>query len=129
MPGFYEFGYRYCDPRQSFDGIDFTNAGNMIEIRKLLEIRFQSIAKRKNNFTELPDRMRQKYEVFAEIQIVVKIQQMLQNYVKPWEIQNPHTSFFEHMFLNSFPAPNREQAKFLCDPTDESKPSFQKSLK
>lgn len=33
MPGFYEFGYRYCDPRQSFDGIDFTNAGNMNELK------------------------------------------------------------------------------------------------
>jgi SWI/SNF-related matrix-associated actin-dependent regulator 1 of chromatin subfamily A len=40
MPGFYEFGYRYCDPRQSFDGIDFSNAGNMNELKKILEIRF-----------------------------------------------------------------------------------------
>jgi SWI/SNF-related matrix-associated actin-dependent regulator 1 of chromatin subfamily A len=40
MPGFYEFGYRYCDPRQSFDGIDFTHAGNMMELKKLLDTRF-----------------------------------------------------------------------------------------
>jgi SWI/SNF-related matrix-associated actin-dependent regulator 1 of chromatin subfamily A len=33
MPSFYEYGYRYCDPRQSFDGIDFSNAGNMIELK------------------------------------------------------------------------------------------------
>lgn len=39
MPSFYEYGYRYCDPRQSFDGIDFTNSGNMYELKKLLEIR------------------------------------------------------------------------------------------
>ena len=77
MPSFYEFGYRYCDPRQSFDGIDFTNAGNMKELKKLLEIRFQSIAKRKNNFSELPMKMKQKYEIFAEVPIVVKIQQIL----------------------------------------------------
>jgi SWI/SNF-related matrix-associated actin-dependent regulator 1 of chromatin subfamily A len=58
MPGFYEFGYRYCDPRQSFDGIDFSNAGNMNELKKILDIRFQTISKRKANFSELPDRMR-----------------------------------------------------------------------
>lgn len=32
-PGFYEFGYRYCDPRQSFDGINFGSAGNMNELK------------------------------------------------------------------------------------------------
>lgn len=58
MPGFYEFGYRYCDPRQSFDGIDFTHAGNMNELNKLLDSRIQSITKRKNTFSELPEKMR-----------------------------------------------------------------------
>lgn len=129
MPSFYEFGYRYCDPRQSFEGIDFTNAGNMNELKKLLEIRFQSVNKRKQNFSELPDKMRQKYEIFAEVPIVVKIKQMMHNYVRPWELQNPDTSFLEHMFLTMYPQPTAENIKFLCDPTDESKPSFQKSLK
>jgi hypothetical protein len=73
--------------------------------------------------------MRQKIEVAAEVPIVVKIQQILQNYVKPWELQNPTSSFFEHMFANVYPYPSKEVQKFLCDPTDESKPSFQKSLK
>lgn len=42
IPNFYEFGYRYCDPRQSFDGIDFTNAGNLTELKQLLEKRLFS---------------------------------------------------------------------------------------
>ncbi len=33
IPLFYEFGYRYCDPRQSFEGIDFGNAGNLTEFK------------------------------------------------------------------------------------------------
>ena len=33
VPNFYEFGYRYCDPRQSFEGIDFSNAGNLTELK------------------------------------------------------------------------------------------------
>jgi SWI/SNF-related matrix-associated actin-dependent regulator 1 of chromatin subfamily A len=73
MPSFYEFGYRYCDPRQSFEGIDFSNAGNMYELKKMLEIRIQSINKRRGNQEELPNRMRQKVEVFADVQMVVKM--------------------------------------------------------
>ncbi|CDW78143.1 UNKNOWN [Stylonychia lemnae] len=129
MPGFYEFGYRYCDPRQSFEGIDFTNAGNMIELKQLLDKRIQTIYKRKYIFSELPDRMRQKLEITAETQIVVKIQSLLQNYVKPWEDQHPNQSFFLEMFQNFYENPNKDQTKFLCDPTDDSRPSFQKTLK
>ena len=73
MPGFYEFGYRYCDPRQSFDGIDFTHAGNMTELRQLLDKRFQTLYRRKYVFGELPDKMRQKIEIAADTKVVVKI--------------------------------------------------------
>jgi SWI/SNF-related matrix-associated actin-dependent regulator 1 of chromatin subfamily A len=33
MPDFFEYGYRYCDPRQSFEGIDFSNSGNVNELK------------------------------------------------------------------------------------------------
>ena len=42
MPGFMEYGYRYCDPRQSFEGIDFGHAGNLTELHQLLTRRFYS---------------------------------------------------------------------------------------
>ena len=42
MPGFMEYGYRYCDPRQSFEGIDFGHAGNLTELHQLLIRRFYS---------------------------------------------------------------------------------------
>eukprot|EP00347_Sterkiella_histriomuscorum_P001302 403372559 len=128
MPGFYEFGYRYCDPRQSFDGIDFSNAGNMIELKQLLDKRIQTIFKRKYVFNELPDIVRQKLEVHCETSIIVKMQQLLLNYVVPREVQNPDLSFFEEMFLTYFQTPDKVQSKFLCDPIDDSKLSFQKSL-
>lgn len=130
MPGFYEFGYRYCDPRQSFEGIDFQNAGNMNELKQLLDKRIQTIYRRRQVFNELSDKMRQKVEIIADVSIVVKIQNMLQNFVKPWEEKNRHTSFFEEMFFNQFgDNPRPEQVKDLSDPTDESKPSFLKGLK
>jgi SWI/SNF-related matrix-associated actin-dependent regulator 1 of chromatin subfamily A len=33
VPAFMEYGYRYCDPRQSFEGIDFGHAGNLTELK------------------------------------------------------------------------------------------------
>ena len=33
IPGFYEFGYRYCDPRQAFNGINFDSFGNYTELK------------------------------------------------------------------------------------------------
>mmetsp|Transcript_17360 Transcript_17360/g.21898 ORF Transcript_17360/g.21898 Transcript_17360/m.21898 type:complete len:211 (-) Transcript_17360:2218-2850(-) len=48
IPNFYEFGYRYCDPRQSFNGIDFSNVGNLTELKQLLEKRLSSQHKRKS---------------------------------------------------------------------------------
>lgn len=40
IPNFMEFGYRYCDPRQSFEGIDFGHAGNLTELKQLLTKKF-----------------------------------------------------------------------------------------
>jgi hypothetical protein len=31
---FYEFGYRYCDPRQEFEGIYFDYSLNLKDIKK-----------------------------------------------------------------------------------------------
>jgi len=48
IPSFYEYGYRYCDPRHSFEGIDFEHAGNLTEMKQLLEKRFFSCSRRKH---------------------------------------------------------------------------------
>jgi SWI/SNF-related matrix-associated actin-dependent regulator 1 of chromatin subfamily A len=42
VPGFYEFGYRWCDPRHSFDGIDFNYSGNLHELKQILEKRVRT---------------------------------------------------------------------------------------
>ena len=57
VPNFYEFGYRYCDPRQSFDGICFKNAGNLTELKQLLEKRLYHLSRRKTIYQDLPDKM------------------------------------------------------------------------
>lgn len=80
-------------------------------------------------FTELPEKMRQKLEVTAEVSVVVKIQQMLKTFVKPWEEENPELSFFEEMFIKMYSNPSKDEIKYLSDPLDLGKPSFQKSLK
>ena len=33
IPSFFEYGYRYCDPRQGFEGIDFGYCGNLTELK------------------------------------------------------------------------------------------------
>jgi len=87
VPNFYEFGYRYCDPRHSFDGIDFLNAGNLTELKQLLEKRLFSQHRRKTVYQELPDKMFQKWEVTADVNIVIKIQHLLKTFILPWEQQ------------------------------------------
>ncbi len=48
------------------------------------------------------DRFFTKYEVQAEINVVVKIQNLIKNYVIPWEQQNPDQCFFTEMFMAQF---------------------------
>lgn len=67
VPGFYEFGYRYCDPRQSFDGIDFEHSSNLTELKKILEKRVHVRQRRGVVFEELSKLMRVKFEVNVEI--------------------------------------------------------------
>ena len=77
IPGFYEFGYRYTDPRHTFEGIDFTNAGNLTELKQLLEKRLYHCGRRRHVYHDLPQRMYQKWEVTADVNIVIKIQKQL----------------------------------------------------
>ena len=87
IPNFYEFGYRYCDPRQSFDGIDFSNAGNLTELKQLLDKRLFTQHRRKSVYHDMPDKMFQKWEITADVNIVIKIQHILKTFIQPWEQQ------------------------------------------
>jgi len=123
IPNFYEFGYRYCDPRQSFEGIDFNYAGNLTELKQLLDKRLYSSHRRKHVYQDLPEKMFQKWEVTADVNIVVKIQHLLKTYIQPWEDEQiktkgaVHRGFFFEMFFNYFSAENLqadpELTKFL----------------
>jgi SWI/SNF-related matrix-associated actin-dependent regulator 1 of chromatin subfamily A len=42
IPSFYEFGYRYCDPRQAFEGIDFDHSSNLTELKKIIDKRIMA---------------------------------------------------------------------------------------
>lgn len=105
VPSFYEWGYRYADPRQSPEGIDFSNCGNTTELKQLLEKRMYTSHRRRHIYADLPQTMIQKWEVTADVQLVVKIQHMLKTFIQPWEDQNPikdHRGFFYEMFFNHF---------------------------
>ena len=139
LPNFYEFGYRYCDPRQSFEGIDFSNAGNLTELRQLLDKRLYSSHKRKHIYQDLSEKMYQKLEITADVNIVVKIQHLLKTFIQPWEDEqtkqhgSEHRGFFFDMFFKYFCAESLKAdpglIKFLTLPIDEGTPSFQKTLK
>ena len=122
MPGFIEFGYRYCDPRQAPSGIDFDHASNLAELKSILRKRIQVRNRRGVVFDELSSFSKRKLEVQVDLQLVVKIQTLIRNYLLPWEQQNSTQSFFEEMFSNQY-GPHQDQAP-LQNPMDESKPSF-----
>lgn len=53
IPGFYEYGYRYCDPRQAFNGINFDHFGNYTELKQLLDKRIRVRQRRPIVFDEM----------------------------------------------------------------------------
>ena len=101
-PNFYEFGYRYCDPRQAFNGINFDHFGNMMELKHTLDKRIRVRQRRGVVFDELtPSKI--KFEVTVDITAVVKIQHLIKSYIVPWEEQEKR-SFFVEMFESQFGA-------------------------
>lgn len=80
MPGFYEYGYRYCDPRHLMESIL-----TMLELKKILEKRMLIRERRPIVFEELNKNLYQKFEVNGEVQIVVKIQSLIKTFIVPWE--------------------------------------------
>ena len=85
MPGFYEFGYRYCDPRQGFSGIDFDHFSNLQELKNILEKRIHVRQRRAVVFEELDSNLRLKFEVTVETSTVVRIHGLIKNFIVPWE--------------------------------------------
>lgn len=135
MPSFFEFGYRYCDPRQAFEGIDFDNASNILELKKILEKRIRVRHRREAFLSELPGILRQKLEINADLQFVVKIHQTLKTFIIPWEHENREQAFFKLMFSEHFSVDSSTSSDWqatlaqLSSPSDQSVPTFKKSLK
>ena len=86
---FKEFGLRYCNPRESYFGIDWTGSSNMRELHLMLEKGLMIRRLKSEVLTELPAKRRQKIVVSTDMVTVRKISMMLKR-VKNWDekIQN-----------------------------------------
>lgn len=85
MPSFFEFGYRYCDPRQSFSGINFDNASNILELKKILQKRIRLRTRKVEFASKFPEIYRQKMEYNPEMDMIAKIHKIMKSYILPWE--------------------------------------------
>ena len=97
-PNFYEYGYRYCDPRQSYSGINFDHSGNLDELKQILDKRVRIRQRRGAAFDEMSS-TKIKFEVSMDLNLVVKIQNLIKTFIYPWEEHNDK-SFFSEMFEN-----------------------------
>lgn len=86
---FKEFGLRYCNPRESYFGVDWTGSSNMRELHLVLEKGIMIRRLKSEVLTELPAKRRQKIVVATDAHVVRKISMMLKR-VKNWDekIQN-----------------------------------------
>ena len=73
MPSFFEYGYRYCDPRQAFEGIDFEHSSNLLELKKILDKRIRVRHRKEEYLSKLPEILRMKVEIPADLHFVIKI--------------------------------------------------------
>ena len=81
---FKEFGLRYCNPRESYFGVDWTGSSNMRELHLMLEKGLMIRRLKSEVLTELPAKRRQKIVVATDAHAVRKISLMLKR-VKNWD--------------------------------------------
>lgn len=81
---FKEFGLRYCNPRESYFGVDWTGSSNMRELHLMLEKGLMIRRLKSEVLTELPAKRRQKIIVPCDNHAVRKISLMLKR-VKDWD--------------------------------------------
>ena len=81
---FKEFGLRYCNPRESYFGVDWTGSSNMRELHLMLEKGIMIRRLKSEVLTELPAKRRQKIVVQTDPHAVKKISMMLKK-SKQWD--------------------------------------------
>lgn len=81
---FKEFGYRFCNPKETIFGVDWTGSSNMRELHLLLEKSLMIRRLKSEVLFELPAKRRQKIVVEIEERHKLKIAKHLKQ-VKKWE--------------------------------------------
>ena len=81
---FEEFGKRYCNPRESYLGIDWNGQKNMRELHLVLENSFMIRRLKTEVLTQLPEKRRQRISITTDSNLVKKIHYMLKK-VKGWQ--------------------------------------------
>ena len=77
------FGKRYCNPKESYLGIDWNGSKNMRELHLMLENSFMIRRLKCDVLKQLPAKRRQRISITTDSNLVKKIHYMLKK-VKGW---------------------------------------------
>ena len=80
---FRDFGVRYCNPKDSYFGIDWTGSSNMRELHLAIGNSIMIRRLKLDVLTELPAKRRQRISISTDSNQVKKIHYMLKK-VKSW---------------------------------------------
>lgn len=81
---FKTFGMRYCSPRETYYGVDWSGSANMSELHLMLERGIMIRRLKSEVLTELPAKRRQRVIIPTDNALVREIGQLLKK-VKSWE--------------------------------------------
>jgi SWI/SNF-related matrix-associated actin-dependent regulator 1 of chromatin subfamily A len=81
---FKEFGLRFCQPRESYFGVDWTGSSNARELHLMLERGIMIRRLKSEVLKELPAKRRQKIVVSTDPHTMRKIAQILKR-IKNWD--------------------------------------------
>jgi SWI/SNF-related matrix-associated actin-dependent regulator 1 of chromatin subfamily A len=79
FPGFKEFGYRYCEPKHGYFGIDWSGATNTDELHLVLSSTVMVRRLKNQVLQELPSKRRQKIEIETDNKAIKELQNVLKN--------------------------------------------------
>lgn len=107
---FHSFAHRYCGPKETFHGLDFTGTSNLRELNFLLE-NFMIRRLKKDVLNELPDKFRQRIEV--------PVDEKLQNMIAA--LKNKNTEKFQHYY-------NQINEQMFSNKNNELNPEGEKEI-
>ena len=73
-PGFRQFTARYCNPKQTPYGMDYSGATCTLELHGLLESKFMIRRLKKDVLDQLPPKRRQQIEVTVDQKLLKEIE-------------------------------------------------------